>query len=103
MTAVNLVTLVGRVGGEPEVKYFESGYVPFGWTSISLLYYLPSLVILYIVSYLWYVYVDTPGRLYLARVTKPSSGMSAELIEQRQEEGFQPMDSVVVNDTRQIT
>ncbi|MFM7529811.1 MAG: single-stranded DNA-binding protein [Nodosilinea sp.] len=27
MTAVNLVTLVGRVGGEPEVKYFESGSV----------------------------------------------------------------------------
>jgi hypothetical protein len=84
------------------VKYFESGYVPFGWTSISLLYYLPSLVILYIVSYLWYVYVDTPGRLYLARATKPSSGMSVELIEQRQEEGFQPMHTDVVNDTRQI-
>jgi single-strand DNA-binding protein len=27
MTAVNLVTLVGRVGTEPEVKYFESGSV----------------------------------------------------------------------------
>ena len=27
MTAVNLVTLVGRVGTVPEVKYFESGSV----------------------------------------------------------------------------
>lgn len=26
-TSINLVTLVGRVGGDPDVKYFESGNV----------------------------------------------------------------------------
>mmetsp|Transcript_19583 Transcript_19583/g.27705 ORF Transcript_19583/g.27705 Transcript_19583/m.27705 type:complete len:285 (+) Transcript_19583:404-1258(+) len=63
------------------IHWIEVGKLKAGWMYLSTFYLLPAIVILYVISYLWYVYVDTPLRLYLATVTKPSSDLSTELVE----------------------
>ena len=49
-----------------------------GWMALSLPYFVPAMIALYIISYLWMVYVDTPIRLYLMRVTRPAEEIQGD-------------------------
>jgi len=62
------------------VHWWEVGELKKGWMALSLPYLIPSMIVLYILSYLWFTYVDNPIRLYLARITKPTEDMAMDLL-----------------------
>ena len=54
--------------------------------ALSIPYLIPSMIFLYLFSYFWYLKVDTPLRLYLAQITKPSPDQAVvELMTEQQE------------------
>ena len=66
------------------ILWYGTGNLSRGWMALSWAYFLPSIVVLYVISYLWYVYVDTPIRIYLSKITKPSTTeLATELIDEQ--------------------
>lgn len=62
------------------IQWMELGYYRHGWMKLSVPVFLPSIVILHVIAYLWYSHVDTPIRKYLSSVTTPRTDLATELV-----------------------
>ena len=49
------------------LAWYEHGTLEFGNMYLSLPYFAVGCILLYVISYLWFVYVDTPFRKYLTQ------------------------------------